>query len=47
MGEEFYCTVKLITGEEIFALACVEVEAKLRALFLNGVQKQSQRFDTL
>jgi len=24
MGEEFYCTVKLITGEEIFALACVD-----------------------
>jgi hypothetical protein len=22
MGDEFYCTVKLITGEEIFALAC-------------------------
>ena len=24
MGEDFYCTVKLITGEEIFALACVD-----------------------
>tara|TARA_B100001094_G_scaffold137298_1_gene132976 strand:- start:545 stop:973 length:429 start_codon:yes stop_codon:yes gene_type:complete len=24
MGEEFYCTVKLITGEEIFSLACVD-----------------------
>ena len=24
MGEEFYCTVKLITGEEVFALACVD-----------------------
>ena len=24
MGEEFYCTVKLITGEEVFTLACVD-----------------------
>jgi len=24
MGEEFYCTVKLITSEEVFALACVD-----------------------
>tara|TARA_B100000927_G_scaffold56454_1_gene43285 strand:+ start:3177 stop:3605 length:429 start_codon:yes stop_codon:yes gene_type:complete len=24
MGEDFYCTVKLITGEEIFALAYVD-----------------------
>jgi|TARA_R100001460_G_scaffold88826_2_gene130372 hypothetical protein len=24
MGEEFYCTVKLITGEELFAHVCID-----------------------